>query len=165
MDGQVSVPVYRFEFKSWSWKHKDQFVFCDCVRNDSPDRALFVDWKAAGLKGFVAPGRDIFTLKPYADDRSTNRPSQLFYGALPHATTVNTLVHAGPDRAASSSGMRFAPAGGSGVSQKILASEVYGEGREGGGVQASSARLYVPSSHFPPKLIGDKAGGGSARRR
>ncbi len=98
--GQIADPAYRFAYQSWSRKVDGAYLFTNCVRNDAAGRAVWISWKAAGLEGFVAPGRDIYTITPFEDDRRIGRSEALYYGSLPRLTHARTIIHTDSDRVA-----------------------------------------------------------------
>lgn len=100
LKGGHSAGPYRFEFQSWSWEEPDEyggaqsgFAFCHCVRNNSPDRALFVDWEETKLRMFLAPKQAGWSYSTYPERKEIYRSVPLWYGAGPAKLEVPTAFN------------------------------------------------------------------------
>ncbi|NEH59669.1 hypothetical protein GR198_28505 [Rhizobium leguminosarum] len=75
---------YDFSFKSWKWKDYDSHPYCNCVRNNSQSRSVYIRWQTDGspsLNTFVPPDAAAYVYQSADKDNFINVKSSLWYGA------------------------------------------------------------------------------------
>ena len=92
----VDTGGYAFAFVSRSRPGGGSAV--NCVTNRHASRGMFVDWRGAGLRSAIPPGRTIFRTGPVASGAAPKR-SLFFYGARPHHMVVPTIGALAPSAA------------------------------------------------------------------
>lgn len=86
----VGTAGYDFAFVSERRASGSATFAVNCVRNRHASRGMFVDWRGAGLRSAVPPGRTIYRTGPVAAAAKPKR-HLFFYGARPHHMVVTTI--------------------------------------------------------------------------
>jgi hypothetical protein len=94
--GGHSSGGYVFEYQSWSWTHPENDhgrSYCHCVRNNTPQRALFINWSEVGLSTFIPPDQVAYSYFTSAEGSPIHRAVPLWYGAVPDKVDVQTVFN------------------------------------------------------------------------
>lgn len=81
--GMVRAGQYDFSFKSWNWKEYDSHPYCNCVRNNSQSRSVYIRWQTDGspsLNTFVPPDAAAYVYQSADKDSFISVKSSLWYG-------------------------------------------------------------------------------------
>lgn len=87
---------YVFEYQSWSWASPDTNhgrSYCHCVRNNTPGRALFINWSEVGLSTMIPPDQVAYAYFTSSEGSPINRAVPLWYGAVPDKVDVQTVFN------------------------------------------------------------------------
>jgi hypothetical protein len=87
---------YAFEYQSWSWvspENNHGRSYCHCVRNNTRERALFINWSEVGLSTIIPPNQVAYAYFTSSEGSPIHRAVPLWYGALPDKVDVQTVFN------------------------------------------------------------------------
>ncbi|GAB7523652.1 hypothetical protein [Paraburkholderia sp. 2C] len=87
---------YVFEYQSWSWVSPEPNhgrSYCHCVRNNTPKRALFINWSEVGLSTIIPPDQVAYAYFTSSEGSPIHRAVPLWYGAVPDKVDVQTVFN------------------------------------------------------------------------